>query len=382
MTRANSVLSTPRITASKTNPPDQPTTRDDELGMAWWNSLSKQERAKWSAIAGNTGRPKDAWEAFRRGSVDQTPPVDPTRRRFLAVAAGASVASVGTLAIAAAMPAAAPYSAACTVDPIFAAIDMYRQADAACIAAPGGDIPDDVGDRWHNAYHAVLRTRPTTPAGLAALTTWAREKAAWLHDQASMMNGEDLCTLVATIDDAVRGMSGLKAWSPLRTDAELIELGARFELLVDQYYVARKPWAHSLVAAHAEHECDFGDDPGCLNEPEVAKAFQDSCEHLGVDEASDTLHSVYEDMEPLMKAINAAPVNSIEGLRAKALVAFYEVAPLCAGDTEFSFDDAYPFQQLFSAVAELCGLKGKIAATGYELPDIGGDDSDDEGEDA
>jgi hypothetical protein len=171
-------------------------------------------------------------------------------------------------------------------------------------------------------------------------------------------------------------------------DVELIELGARFELLVDQYYVARKPWARSVVAAHAEHECDFGDDPVRLNEPEVAKAFQDSCEHLGVDEASDTLHSVYEDMEPLMKAINAAPVNSIEGLRAKALVAFYEVAPLCAGDAEFSFDDAYPFQQLFTAVAELCGLKGKIAAMGYELPDIAmadddsDDDSDDEGEEA
>jgi hypothetical protein len=382
MTQATRVYITPRRTASKTNPPDQaPMTPDDEIGMAWWNALTKQERAKWSAIAGNTGRPKDAWEAFKRGSLDQSPPVDPTRRRFLTVAAVASVVSAGTLAAAAAMPATAPGRPDCTVDPIFAAIDMYRQADAACIAVDG-DIPDDVGDRWSNAYHAVLRTRPTTPAGLAALTTWAREKAAWLHDQASMMNGEDLCTLVATIDDAVRGMSGLKAWSPLRTDAELIELGARLELLVDQYYVARKPWARSLVAAHAKRECDFGDDPVRLNEPEVAKAFQDSCEHLGVDEASGTLHSVYEDMEPLMKAINAAPVNSIEGLRAKALVAFYEVAPLCAGDTEFTFEDAYPFQQLFTAVAELCGLKGKMAATGYTLPDIGGDDSDDDGEEA
>jgi hypothetical protein len=314
--------------------------------------------------------------------VHSTPPTStsPTRRNIL-----------GTIAAAATAIAAKPVTAAAigpiVADPIFAAIDMYRQADAACIAVDG-DIPDDVGDRWHNAYHAVLRTRPTTPAGLAALTTWAREKAAWLQSQASMMNGEDLSTLSATIDDAVRGMSGLKAWSPLRTDAELIELGARLELLVDQYYVARKPWARSLVAAHAERECDFGDDPVRLNEPEVAKAFQDSCEHLGVDEASDTLHAVYEDMEPLMKAINASPVNSIEGLRAKALVAFYEVAPLCAGDTEFTFEDAYPFQQLFTAVAELCGLKGKIAATGYELPDIAmvdddsDDDSDDEGEDA
>ena len=56
-------------------------TRDDELGMAWWNGLTEQERAKWSAIAGNTGRVRDAWEAFKRGSVDQSPP-DQARRRF------------------------------------------------------------------------------------------------------------------------------------------------------------------------------------------------------------------------------------------------------------------------------------------------------------
>src|SRR5947209_3196841 len=95
MTQADSVHSTPRTNTSANNPPDQPMTRDDALGMAWWNSLSKQERAQWSAIAGNTGRPKDAWEAFKRGTADQTPPVDKARRRFLAVAAGASVASVG-----------------------------------------------------------------------------------------------------------------------------------------------------------------------------------------------------------------------------------------------------------------------------------------------
>jgi hypothetical protein len=41
-------------------------------------------------------------------------------------------------------------------------------------------------------------------------------------------------------------------------DAELIELGARFEPLVDQYYVVRKRWARSLVAAHAEHDREFG----------------------------------------------------------------------------------------------------------------------------
>jgi hypothetical protein len=42
---------------------------DDEAGMAWWNSLTERERAKWSAMSGNTGRAIDAWEAFKRASM-------------------------------------------------------------------------------------------------------------------------------------------------------------------------------------------------------------------------------------------------------------------------------------------------------------------------
>jgi hypothetical protein len=179
--------------------------------------------------------------------------------------------------------------------------------------------------------------------------------------------------------------------APAQTlDAELIELGARFELLVDQYYVARKRWAASMLAAHAEHQQEFGTaaERNYQYSPEYIEALEDSCERSGTNEAQDTLSAVHMEMESLANAINAASVNSIEGLRAKALVAFYEVAPLCAGDTEFSFDDAYPFQHLFTAVAELCGLKEKIVATGYQLPDIGlayddsDEDYDDEGEGA
>jgi hypothetical protein len=164
-------------------------------------------------------------------------------------------------------------------------------------------------------------------------------------------------------------------------DAELIELGAKLEPLVDQYYIARKPWARSMVAAHAERDRKYGDEPDYG--PESIAALSECCRRLGVDEAEASLHATYEDMESLMEAINAAPVHSIEGLRAKALVAFYEIAPLCAGDTEFSFEDAYPFQQLFTAVADLCGLQGKLAATGFALPDSGmADDDFDEGEEA
>ena len=172
--------------------------------------------------------------------------------------------------------------------------------------------------------------------------------------------------------------------------AELIDLGARFEPLVDRYYVARQRWSDALVQAHAEHDAEFGDPADRYYEhpPEVGKAFEDSCERWGTQEASDALSAIFKEMAPLANAINAASVTSIEGFRAMVLVAFWEVAPGFAGGSQFSFDDAWPFQQLFTAVAELCGLKDKMAAIGYALPDIGmleaapDDDSDDDGEEA
>ena len=73
----------------------------------------------------------------------------------------------------------------------------------------------------------------------------------------------------------------------------------------------------------------------------------------------------------LSKAIYELPASSPAGLRAKALVAFWEISPPCKSDTEYSFDDAHPFQVLFSAVTDYCGLAGKVASTGFKLPEIG-----------
>src|ERR1700730_4433980 len=141
-------------------------------------------------------------------------------------------------------------------------------------------------------------------------------------------------------------------------DAGLIELGARFEPLVDRFYVAHRRWSHSLAAAHAEHDAEFGDpaDRNFEYPPLICAPVDDSCERWGAREAGDALSAIHDELKQLASAIKAASVNSIEGLRAKALIAFYEVAPLSAGDPEFYFGDAYPFQQLFAAVAEVCGL--------------------------
>jgi hypothetical protein len=66
-------------------------------------------------------------------------------RRLVLAVIGAATA----LPIAAAMPANAEQSS----DPIFAAIETWRRADAACVTVDG-DIPDELGDRL------VVRQRP------------------------------------------------------------------------------------------------------------------------------------------------------------------------------------------------------------------------------
>jgi hypothetical protein len=139
-------------------------------------------------------------------SENTTPaPVDPTRRRFITIAAA------GAAAIATTAPGIADVA---EPDPIFAALESYRRAHALFFADFDDDIPDEICDQHGDACSVMRRTRPTTPAGLAVLTTWAREQADWLCVNSSQLFAEDLCTLTATIDDATRGMSGLNPWSP------------------------------------------------------------------------------------------------------------------------------------------------------------------------
>jgi hypothetical protein len=292
------------------------------------------------------------------------------------------------IASAAALPIVPAVAGAAPVDPIFAAIAIYRQANAACVAVHG-DIPDDLGDRRWESNEAVMRTRPTTPAGLAALTTWARERADWLRANWTE-GGGDFCTVSATIDDAVRGMSGLQPWSPMAApdlapakkrsaeDEALISLGAKLEPLVESYYAARAAWAPALFDANREIEREFGDDW----RSEKRKAAQElAWDKAGIDEISDKMEAIVKKIKRLAKAIHTLPARSIEGLRAHALVAFWENAPTCADDMEYDFDDQVVHQRLFVAVADACGLSGHIASKGFVLPFPEFDEIDEEDED-
>lgn len=45
--------------------PPAPVEYDLLEGMEWWNNLSDDDRKRWAAKAGNTGRAADAWELFK-----------------------------------------------------------------------------------------------------------------------------------------------------------------------------------------------------------------------------------------------------------------------------------------------------------------------------
>jgi hypothetical protein len=129
------------------------------------------------------------------------PPCDPTRRRFLAVAAVASVVSAGTLAAAAAMdpsvPAAVTMPRHNTPDPVFGLIEAHRRASAAHGSALdeqtrlelGDPLADLVGEQTchaeFNAFDALLSAAATTVTGIVAQLAYLQEIAerdAWMFN--------------------------------------------------------------------------------------------------------------------------------------------------------------------------------------------------------
>jgi NADPH-dependent 2,4-dienoyl-CoA reductase/sulfur reductase-like enzyme len=123
----------------------------------------------------------------------------------------AGIASAAALPIAAAASSTVALPTPSAADPFFAAIDAYRRVDAEYMAHKGPeDIPDELCDRHSDAFDAVLQTRPTTLAGLVALTTFVRDWTDYLLPH-SELSGEMLCTLAAAIDDAAKALIGRQA---------------------------------------------------------------------------------------------------------------------------------------------------------------------------
>jgi hypothetical protein len=151
------------------------------------------------------------------------PPRDPTRRRFLGVAAVASVVSAGTLAAAAAMdpsvPAAVTTPRRSTPDPVFGLIEAHRRASAAHGSALDEQARlERIGDNaaaWlvseapchaeFNAFDALLSAAATTVPGIVAQLAYLQEIAerdAWMfsdREDAATMLLEGFAASIASI---------------------------------------------------------------------------------------------------------------------------------------------------------------------------------------
>jgi len=129
------------------------------------------------------------------------PPVDPTRRRFLAVAAVASAVGAGTLAAAARAPNDVPQAVTVprrsSPDPVFGLIEAHRKAgcdhEAALVEQAHLEQIGDNAAAWlvseapchaeFNAFDALLSAAATTVPGIVAQLAYLQEIAehnAWM----------------------------------------------------------------------------------------------------------------------------------------------------------------------------------------------------------
>ena len=133
-----------------------------------------------------------------------------TTRR--AVLAGAAALPALTIIPATALPAIGG------TDPIFAAIERCRVAEAAGLIEPVQPGTKDI----RPAREALARTSPTTPAGLVALTGFLREQTAAFGEFYFDTTSDEPAAFASSLDHAVRGMAGLKPWDGI-ADAQPVD---------------------------------------------------------------------------------------------------------------------------------------------------------------
>ncbi|HZR74536.1 hypothetical protein [Bradyrhizobium sp.] len=328
--------------------------------------------------------------------------------------------------VAASIPTIAPAIAS---DPVFVAIEVHRtaaQVYAKCVdnhcalerALKGPDWSDDPSynesmkatDEACNAMfdlaRGLLDVQPTSIAGAIALLNYVAAESrgsvsdSWQFpdyatgDYGTGYNDDGergetyMATLLRHIAEALSVVSAVKTGPvvtfapttrPTSTDAKLISLCREYEPMLEKYLSAHKDWSRGAEQARIEQDAEFGEpkDFDYKSTPEMRAALEKRLADTGATEANDRMDEISLGMEPIGHAINSIPASSVEGLRAKALVALYNIRPIIAGREEFAFDDEVAFQHLFCGVAEFVGLAEMVADSGYVMPDLFEFDEDD-----
>ena len=149
-------------------------------------------------------------------------------------------------------------------------------------------------------------------------------------------------------------------------DAEIIAAGEKFEQLLKQYIPAWFEWAKRHRAAKAETVVKFGGDyrSSAWSEPEPGRSpaqryLKEAVGRNGAKRASEATEALCDEMEPIANLIREAKVETLAGLRAKALVAIWEARPTCATHKGLlNFDDEISLWSLLNGVVAVTGLSG------------------------
>jgi hypothetical protein len=152
---------------------------------------------------------------------------------------------------------------------------------------------------------------------------------------------------------------GRAARRVIDTEATLIAAGRALEPLVSAYLEACREWETAGRKTDADAQAAFpgvdfsrlhGTDPAHLARQRIGR-------DNGYDAASDRQSKLFDKIEKLAKVVRATPPQTIEGLRAHALIAICDCQP-CAIDHDgaLRFDDEVAFEALYRAVVNLAGV--------------------------
>jgi len=173
----------------------------------------------------------------------------------------------------------------------------------------------------------------------------------------------------------------------INPDAEIIAAANVFEPLLSKYLDVRFVWMRLAREGRADMEANFPrdeDDFDGLPGHHPKWAFHSQVlERNGCQEANDRLSAIHQEMEPLADLIRTSETVTIEGLRAKTLVAIWECQPMLAThDGCFDFDNPESHWSLFTAAVALTGLSDMVSSIDTRLQDDATiSHEEDEGED-
>jgi hypothetical protein len=153
-------------------------------------------------------------------------------------------------------------------------------------------------------------------------------------------------------------------------DAEVIAAGKRFEKLFASFLPAWLEWTKLVRLAQREVFAKFGDnyDSPTWSHPSAGKSpatlfHAKVCRRNGADRASDRMTRIHDEMDDLAELIRKTEILTLPGLRAKTLVAMWEVHPIFAAHSgELEFDREDEFRSLLNGAVSVTGLSDLFAA--------------------